>query len=613
MDDTLGEVVMDADSEGEFSEDEDDDRLFHLGEMATDSCTDSTSEDDADDEMYQIQRQERGRGRGREGARTRSRSRVRTRTYTRSRTETDNMYENNDASRVKPSPHPFTGNPGLNVPMQDSKSVYETFQLFVTDDILETMTTETNRYANQYFQRNPAKRTTITWKNWKDVDLGEMKRFLALIFLMGIIKKTDIKSYWSTKPMLATPFFGQTMSRNRFECILIMFHLSDNTAVPAQPVDKLRKVRNLYDHLSQKFETTYTPNGNIAVDESMIPWRGRVSFRQFIPSKPIRYGIKLYLACESGSGYVHRMEMYTGKKDEREIGHGPKVVERLTNDLHGLGYSVFTDSFFSSVELYTNLYKNGVNATGTIRKDRIGLSRELRDKSLNKNEHTEFVRTIDMAGDAEDGSLHTMKIHDKKVVVLLSTEYSSKKVSTGKRDREGNEIKRCQMIHQYNRNMNAVDQFDQNLQSYAFTRKTWKWWKRVAFHLLHMAKVQAYILYNINNPGSKMNQCQFTEELIAILTEDTPPPATFQRRASDPPTRLTEKHFPTKLPATGKKKHPVRNCVVCSKRKADGTGYEVRKATTTECKICDKGLCATPCFEIYHTRKDFKRAATPDN
>ena len=89
MDDTLGEVVMDADSEGEFSEDEDDDRLFHLGEMATDSCTDSTSEDDADDEMYQIQRQERGRGRGREGARTRSRSRVRTRTYTRSRTETD--------------------------------------------------------------------------------------------------------------------------------------------------------------------------------------------------------------------------------------------------------------------------------------------------------------------------------------------------------------------------------------------------------------------------------------------------------------------------------------------------------------------------------------------
>ena len=35
------------------------------------------------------------------------------------------------------------------------------------------------------------------------------------------------------------------------------------------------------------------------------------------------------------------------------------------------------------------------------------------------NVHIEFLWTIDMAGDAEDGSLHTMKICDKKVVVLI--------------------------------------------------------------------------------------------------------------------------------------------------------------------------------------------------
>ena len=165
------------------------------------------------------------------------------------------------------------------------------------------------------------------------------------------------------------------------------------------------------------------------------------------------------------------------------------------------------------------------------------------------------------------------------------------------------------MIHQYNRNMNGVDQFDQNLQSLSFTRKTWKWWKRVALHLLHMAKVQAFILYNINNTGHKITQLQFTKQLIKVMTDGAPPPASFQRRASDPPQRLTEKHFPSKVPPTPKKKHAVRLCVVCSKRNEDGNGYAIRKDTTTWCAICKKGMCMSPCFEMYHTRKDFKRGA----
>ena len=61
----------------------------------------------------------------------------------------------------------------------------------------------------------------------------------------------------------------------------------------------------------------------------MVPWRGRVSFRIFIPSKPIRYGMKLYMCCESESSYVSGMELYTGKKgDKREVDDGPNVVKK---------------------------------------------------------------------------------------------------------------------------------------------------------------------------------------------------------------------------------------------------------------------------------------------
>ena len=44
--------------------------------------------------------------------------------------------------------------------------------------------------------------------------------------------------------------------------------------------------------------------------------------------------------------------------------------------------------------------------------------------------------------------------------------------------------------------MSGVDMFDQHLSFYSFNRKTVKWGKRCATHFLHMAKVQAMILYN---------------------------------------------------------------------------------------------------------------------
>ena len=37
--------------------------------------------------------------------------------------------------------------------------------------------------------------------------------------LSGIIKKPEIKHYWSVDEVIATPFFNQNMSRNRFESI----------------------------------------------------------------------------------------------------------------------------------------------------------------------------------------------------------------------------------------------------------------------------------------------------------------------------------------------------------------------------------------------------------
>ena len=68
-----------------------------------------------------------------------------------------------------------------------------------------------------------------------------------------------------------------------------------------------------------------------------------------IPTKPGRYGIKIWVLADLTNHYCINAEIYTGKKGiEREIKQGSRVVLELTQ--HS-GRTVVTDNFFSSLEL----------------------------------------------------------------------------------------------------------------------------------------------------------------------------------------------------------------------------------------------------------------------
>ncbi|KAK7461574.1 hypothetical protein BaRGS_00038659 [Batillaria attramentaria] len=129
-------------------------------------------------------------------------------------------------------------------------------------------------------------------------------------------------------------------------------------------------------------------------------------------------------------------------------------------------------------------------------------------------------------------------------------------IDTGKTD-NNQPVMKPKVVHLYNQNMNGLDNFDQNIQYYSFNRKTWKWWKRAAFHLLHLAKVQSFLVFKMFNPNWKKSQKEFTLDVILHLTEGSTPPKIFMRRVSDPPERLKEKHFLTLVQSSGKKKYPV--------------------------------------------------------
>jgi hypothetical protein len=59
-------------------------------------------------------------------------------------------------------------------------------------------------------------------------------------------------------------------------------------------------------------EKIYEPSKNLSIDESMVLWRGRLIFRQYIKNKKHEYGVKIYMLAEPW-GLIHRVLVYSGQ------------------------------------------------------------------------------------------------------------------------------------------------------------------------------------------------------------------------------------------------------------------------------------------------------------
>ena len=67
---------------------------------------------------------------------------------------------------------------------------------------------------------------------------------------------------------------------------------------------------------NQSFQQHYLPSQNLVIDKQMIGTRCRIGFIQYMPKNPKKFGIKLWVLCESLTGYVLEFVMYTGKTDD---------------------------------------------------------------------------------------------------------------------------------------------------------------------------------------------------------------------------------------------------------------------------------------------------------
>ena len=237
----------------------------------------------------------------------------------------------------------FLGEAGPSATAKEQEKPLDYLYLLLGVDVFQFIAEETNRYAHQ--QGNTE----------FEVSSAEIAALVGVNIAMGIINMPKIHDYWSTNPILRHPWFGSVMARNRFFAIQRYLHFSDNTLITSRddPAhDKLAKVRNIMDRASKTFPEHYSLTANISIDEQMIGTKARLSFLQYLPKKPKKWGIKLWVLADSSNGYVPAFDVYTGASDSVQHGLGYSVVIKLIEPYTGLWHRLFVDNLYSSPQLF---------------------------------------------------------------------------------------------------------------------------------------------------------------------------------------------------------------------------------------------------------------------
>ena len=137
---------------------------------------------------------------------------------------------------------PFTSPVGPAVPVPSSP--LGIFQLFFTEELLEEIVSQSNRYAKQVLEEE-------AYSQWDAITVEELKAFIGFCLLMGVKRLPAIYDYWKRDPFYRYSPIADRISRKRFRDLFRFLHFADNETLVPRGVDghdRLGKVRPLIDY-----------------------------------------------------------------------------------------------------------------------------------------------------------------------------------------------------------------------------------------------------------------------------------------------------------------------------------------------------------------------------
>ncbi|KAJ7993964.1 hypothetical protein DPEC_G00260590 [Dallia pectoralis] len=468
------------------------------------------------------------------------------------------------------------------------------FSLFITPRVEAIVLEATNREGSR--RHGDA---------WRGMDAVDLRAYAGLLILAGVYRSRGeaAASLWDAES--GRPIFRATMTLKVFYAYSSLLRFDDRETRPARrAIDKLAAVRELWDEWSARLPSLYNPGPDVTVDEQLVPFRGRCPFRQYMPSKPARYGIKAWVCCDARSSYAWKMQVYTGKtRDGPEKNLGARVVFDLTEGLPR-DHTVTCDNFFTSYKLAQRLLADrGLALVGTVRKNKPELPPALLATKTRRVLSSAFAFT-------PIATLVSYLARRNRNVLLLSTLHADARLS----DRAD---RKPALILDYNRNKGGVDNLDKVIGTYSCRRMTARWPLAVFHNILDVSSYNAFVIWLEVHPdwmpGKRNKRRVFLERLGKALVRPlierrvtlprTEASAAVVRAAREEalcgtppddgldPDALGPRAPAPEAPAPDNRASKRKRCQMCPSKKDRKTHTVCGRCNKYICKDCSRAYC----------------------
>ena len=299
------------------------------------------------------------------------------------------------------------------------------------------------------------------------------------------------------------------MNQKRYIFLLYCPRFDDySTRNKRKLCNKLASIKERFDKFVIACVENFSPAPNCTVYESLLGFRSRWSFKQYIPNKPSKYGIKVFVLADSQSSYSYSLIsiVYTGKEAHSSqrntnILVPTKVVLDLVDCISRTNRNITTNNYYTSIPLAKELQKLGLTLVS---------KQKTKDAYVNCLCKTYEVGATFYGFDHEKNFTSPSTIPKKGTkVVFLSSMHSANSMheATGKEE----------INVYYNKTKGGVDSHDQKFSLFITARKTNRWPKRVFYGILDNSIVNVYATLVMNDPnfGGKRNdkRVYFMKEL----------------------------------------------------------------------------------------------------
>lgn len=340
---------------------------------------------------------------------------------------------------------------------------------------------------------------------------AEMMAYFRLLYMIGIKKghHVNVKELFSSDGT-GIEITRAVMGYKRFLFLTSCLRFDDKLTRPdRRKTDKLAAIRTIFESFLKNFNDCYTLGEFVTIDEMLHPFRGRCQWIQYIPSKPSKYGIKMYALCDAKTYYTSGLEIYCGAQPNGcyAVSNSPiDVVKRLVSPLENSCRNITTDNYYTSIPLADYLLQKKLTLVGTLKKNKKEVPLEFLPNK------TRMVRTA-VFGFQSDKVLVSYVPRKNKAVILLSTMHDEAHIDASSNKPE--------IIMDYNATKGGVDTVDKLCATYSVKRITRRWPCAIFFSLLNIAGINAQVLYMLTNPDDKA-PCRriFLKNLSLSLMKD---------------------------------------------------------------------------------------------